>query len=103
MTKVLGSKLGALWTRINTILVPRQATVNSSGGYHTVTLQNCNTPTPDALVSFSIPASSGGIDLDDLVTAINTGHDDFDGQVTAGTHDNGDLNLYLDYTDTKTS
>lgn len=55
MTKVLGSKLGALWTRINTILVPRQATVNSGGGCHTVTLQNCNTPTPDALVSFDIP------------------------------------------------
>lgn len=60
MTKVLGTKLSTLWTRINTVLVPRQATVTTTGSYHIVTLQNAVTPTPDALVSFSIPASSGG-------------------------------------------
>ena len=59
MTKVLGTKLSTLWTRINTVLVPRQATVTTTGSYHIVTLQNAVTPTPDALVSFSIPASSG--------------------------------------------
>lgn len=62
MTKVLGSKLGALWTRINTILVPRQATVSTSDGYTTVVLQNANT-TPDALVSFTIPTGSGSPEI----------------------------------------
>ena len=58
--KVLGSKLPTLWSRINEVLVPRQATVSSGDGYYTVTLQNAVTPTPNALVSFNIPASSGG-------------------------------------------
>ena len=60
--KVLGSKLPTLWSRINEVLVPRQATVSSGDGYYTVTLQNAVTPTPNALVSFNIPisGSSGG-------------------------------------------
>lgn len=55
MTKVLGSKLSRLWEHINTVLVPRQATVTASGGYTTVNLQNSVTPTPNTLVSFNIP------------------------------------------------
>ncbi len=74
MTKVLGSKLSRLWEHINTVLVPRQATITASGGYTTVNLQNSVTPTPNTLVSFNIPNHEvvGG-KMDTIVTSTGLG------------------------------
>lgn len=85
------------------VAMPADATVTTANNQHTVSILDSASPTPNELFNFNIPASSGGIDLDDLVDAINTGHDSFDGQVSAGTYNNGDLNLYFDDSDTKTS
>lgn len=70
MTKVLGSKLPELWAKINNTLVPRQATVTAGNNSYIVTLQNLNS-TPDTLVSFNIPTSSGGGDSTPIGTLLD--------------------------------
>ena len=70
MTKVLGSKLPELWAKINNTLVPRQATVTAGNDSYIVTLQNLNS-TPDTLVSFNIPTSSGGGDSTPIGTLLD--------------------------------
>lgn len=60
-------------------LIPADASVTTANNQHTVTMLNSNTPTPDELFNFNIPASSGSSVSPSTITP------SMDGTATIGT------------------